>query len=72
LNADGSGERRLTRTQAGQEEFSWSPDGQSIAFESWRGADLYVINADGSGERNLTRTPRLREFGVAWSPGQKK
>jgi hypothetical protein len=42
-----------------------------IAFQSWGGADLYIINADGSGQRNLTRTPRAREFGIAWSPGQK-
>ncbi len=32
-NADGSGERRLTRTGARNFAPAWSPDGQRIAFE---------------------------------------
>ena len=71
MNADGSGQRRLT--QFGRQPL-WSPDGRMIAFRS-SGAgndDVYVMNADGSGQRNLTRTPKADEYRFAWSPGQTK
>ena len=66
MNADGSGERRLT--QFGRQA-RWSPDGRMIAFLSL-GADveIFVMDADGSGQRNLTRTPNADEVGFAWSP----
>jgi hypothetical protein len=61
MNADGSGERVLTRPAFGG--LAWSPDGQKIAFLRDRhlkfvsNLEIYVINADGSGERRLTRNP---------------
>ena len=70
MNADGSGQRRLT--QFGLHPL-WSPDGRMIAFRS-SGAgndDVYVINADGSGKRNLTRTPKADEYRFAGSPGRR-
>ncbi len=66
MNADGSGQRRLTRNGARSVAPAWSPDGQRIAFE--RLGDVYVIDADGTGER------RLSQIGThpSWSPdGQK-
>ena len=69
VNADGSGQRRLTRNAAGDFGPTWSPDGRKIAFErlgatqSSVGA-LYVVNADGSGQRMLAR----RGSHPAWSP----
>ena len=36
MNADGSGQRRLTRNTAGDYFPAWSPDGQKIAFVSQR------------------------------------
>ncbi len=33
MNADGSGQRRLTREGAPNFNPAWSPDGQRIAFE---------------------------------------
>ena len=56
MNADGSGQQRLT-TQGAQP--GWSPDGQKIAFMSERdgNSEIYTMNADGSQQRNLTRTP---------------
>ena len=65
MNADGSGQRRLTRNvpqnpgQTNKLFFSpaWSPDGRKIAFQSgFTDRVVWVINADGSGQRNLTRS----------------
>jgi Tol biopolymer transport system component len=71
MNADGSGQQRLTRRGA---KPGWSPDGRTIAFVSKRdgNAEIYVMNADGSDQRNLTRTRGWHESGLVWSPAQKK
>ncbi len=59
MNADGSGQRRLTRNAASDFAPAWSPDGRKIAFVSRRdgNCEIYVMNADGSGQRRLTRNP---------------
>jgi Tol biopolymer transport system component len=78
MNADGSGQRNLTRNPAPDDEPAWSPDGGKIAFVSnrhgptwcnWKRChtEIYVMNAGGSGQRNLTRNPR-RDHSPAWSP----
>jgi TolB protein len=57
INADGTGERRLTFSGAAVENThpSWSADGSTIVFDSNReGAwTLYAIRADGTGERRV-------------------
>ena len=72
MNADGSGQRRLTH---GGSQPRWSPDGRQIAFVSKRdgATDIYVMNANGSRQRNLTRTPGggRRESLPVWSPAQR-
>jgi dipeptidyl aminopeptidase/acylaminoacyl peptidase len=55
MNADGTAQRRLT-TGGEVTSFTWSPDGQRIAFAR---DDVWVMNADGSDKANLTDSPTL-------------
>jgi Tol biopolymer transport system component len=75
VNADGSDERRLTRTPESDGSPAWSPDGRKIAFvRSVRNRygipareEVWVMNADGSGQRALGRGG-----GPAWSSDGRK
>ena len=70
MNADGSGQRNLTRSPAHDGGGSWSPDGQKIVFDTDRdgNGELYVMNADGSGQRNLKPSASSNEWSPSWSP----
>jgi Tol biopolymer transport system component len=72
MNADGGGQRDLTRSPAHDGPGSWSPDGTQIAFDSNRtgAGDVYVMNADGSSTRRLTDDPTA-DGSPAWSPDGK-
>src|SRR5687767_6499255 len=56
MNADGSGEQRLTNSAVSDVSPAWSPDGTRIAFASYREGptQIYVMNADGSAQQRLT------------------
>lgn len=58
MNADGTGQTRLTNNPAFDTAPSWSPDGTKILFTSTRddpmSSALYVMNADGSSQTRLT------------------
>lgn len=62
MNDDGTAQRNLTRDPGDDEDPSWSPDGQKIAFVSQRGGpngygtNVWVVNADGGAPRKLTHT----------------
>ena len=47
---------------------AWSPDGQHIAFESWRDGvrSVYVMEADGSNPRRLTNHDDASEYAPRW------
>ncbi len=62
MNADGSGQRRLTSGAAHDRVPNWSPDGRTIAFTGVGG--IYTVHADGTGLRKLTG-PGLRSQMVA-------
>ncbi len=77
VNADGSGETRLTHDREWDGESQFSPDGTKIAWvkqEGSHGKRLYVMNADGTDARPIS--PVGREVGshdsigatFAWSP----
>ena len=70
MNADGSGQRRLTRNPARDNAPVWSPDGRRIAFDG--GRDVWVMNPDGSGQRSLTPAAHWWSGSPAWSPDGRK
>jgi TolB protein len=69
MNADGTGLRRLTGSQADGFASSWSPDGGRIAFCSKRDGnrEVYVMDADGANPVRLTREP-AEDSWPRWSP----
>ncbi|MFN6965023.1 MAG: PxKF domain-containing protein [Pyrinomonadaceae bacterium] len=58
MNDDGTGHARLTNNSDHDENPSFSPDGNKIAFQSDRGihplTEIYTMNADGSAQTRIT------------------
>ena len=83
INADGSGERRLTDPEFIAGEADWSPDGEWIVFASYplfeynhstpKTSNLYRIHPDGSGMEQLTfnETTDLRATQPQYTPDGK-
>ena len=81
MNLDGKRVRQLTRHLEYDAVPAWSPDGQKIAFVSFRNkhregnftsGEVYVMNADGTNPINLTQTPRGHDLDACWSPDGKQ
>ena len=74
MNANGSGQTKLTNGGAYHFDPAWSPDGRKIAFVTSAGtlgsAQISTMNANGSGQTKLTTTIAASE--PAWSPDGKK
>ena len=69
MNADGTGQTRLSDDPTHGTAPVWSPSGAEIAFESDRDGndEIYVMNTDGTGQTNLTDNSATD--GVpTWSP----
>ena len=57
MNADGSGQRRLTRNGAQDSNPTWAPNSRKIVFQSDLSGDfeIWVMRADGTAPHQLTR-----------------
>ena len=77
MNADGSGQVRLTKGDANDDLPRWSPNGLKILFQSDRDDsvngynDIYLINPDGTGPTRLTTSPN-DDCAPSWSPDGSK
>src|SRR3954467_546173 len=73
MNSDGTGQINLSNDPDSASEPAWSPDGQKIAFSSFRDGndEVYVMNADGTGQTRLTSV-NASDTTPEWSPGAQK
>ena len=65
IDADGSNELALTRGGTAEDEPSWSPHGELIAYSS--GSDLWVMRPDGTYPKPIA-VPHSAGNGFSWSP----
>jgi uncharacterized repeat protein (TIGR01451 family) len=72
MNADGTGQVRLTNTLESDDSPVWSRDGLKLLFRSDRereccdpGAQIWVMNADGSNQLNLSNNG-FGDYGPNW------
>ena len=74
MNADGTGQTRLTNNAAFDGYGAWSPDGTKVAFLSRRDNnwEVYSMNADGTNQTRLTNTASDEGIPISWSPAGTK
>ena len=70
MDSNGNNQERLTHDLEEKDNPSWSPDGQWIAYDSYRSRayQIFVVSTDGSGlTRRLTHR-RPHNWKPAWPP----
>ncbi|MEW5957622.1 MAG: hypothetical protein AB1801_07860 [Chloroflexota bacterium] len=69
MNADGSGPTPISPEGTDDTAPIWSPNGQKIAFVSFRDGnrEIYIMDADGQNAVNITRHP-ADDWTPSWSP----
>ena len=67
MNANGSGETRLTNDASYDIDPAWSPDGSKLTYSCLNYSDLCLKAADGTDLGNYWGTPR-QLFGPSWAP----
>ena len=69
MDADGKDQRRLTHHPADDSLPSWSPDGQKIAFSSYRnGGNIQIFVMGSDGQNPIRLTDGVNDRNPAWSP----
>src|SRR5215218_9859215 len=72
MNDDGSDVTRLTEDDANDFDPSWSPDGDKIAFVSFRDGsnnmEIYVMNADDGSDVTRLTDNDANNLSPSWSP----
>jgi len=76
MNPDGSGRQILVPNTSFDIDdasgFSWSPDGQSLAYSSQSWADIYIYSMKAAKSTNITNMAGKFESGPDWSPDGKQ
>ena len=72
MNTDGAILERLTTHPGKPSHFTWSPNGRSIAYDSWQSGnlDIHVMDAKTNEHRQLTFDGN-KDRSPAWSPNGK-
>ncbi|RKU24105.1 hypothetical protein C6503_01360 [Candidatus Poribacteria bacterium] len=72
MNTGGAILERLTTDPGKPSNFTWSPNGRSITYDSWQGGnfDIYVMDVEANTHRQLT-FDGIRDQLPVWSPNGK-
>ncbi|RKU26637.1 hypothetical protein C6499_12810 [Candidatus Poribacteria bacterium] len=72
MNTQGAILERLATDPGKPSEFTWSPNGRSIVYDSWHGGnfDIYVMDVETNTHRQLT-FDGIRDQQPVWSPNGK-
>jgi TolB protein len=76
MDADGKNQRNITNSLGDEEDPSWSPDGNMIAFQAGKENSSYhkicVMDVYGKDRRNLVSIAGWNAWEPSWSPDGKK